>query len=489
MNSLLPSFSLSRRVSHEDAKQDHIHLVLGEWFIQGIGNDLGAFFDLLGPAPDLDNPSEINTNLLTNILSSLPIEQLRPEIFGWIFNRPAGSLDEYTELEMSRGGSGSNPSPGTPLATGKLYIHHSPAIGPHCDEARGRMFRLSLFLNPTRFLRHQRCPPLVGEPPETWILPPANMRRIAIPRRTRVTGESTDADIETSLDGNDNVILGRRHILFSRAEAWPLHLRRYLQATEDTLQSEFDRVANALGFHLNGPEGYSRTPYYSLQQVETYFEFTHPNPTQLVRILQPALESIGREFTSREYPVSLIQSGIESNSRTLRIQLTAGTQLRVYAKTTHRIRFEIVHDVTHRSVSTLLHAEEGGYTTQSNSELLGWFRLLALDAANKINEVFSTLENRTTVPIDSADSYELIAEIFATVRNAHRAKQIIELLVEHGCLRVGRSGTDFLPEIKQLRRQGILENVADTNCVTPRYRTALDTLRTQAGLPALTAFE
>ena len=62
---------------------------------------------------------------------------------------------------------------------------------------------------------------------------------------------------------------------------------------------------------------------------------------------------------------------------------------------------------------------------------------------------------------------------------------MLTLLVENGCLRVGRRGSEFLPEIQQLRRKGVLESVGGANNVTALYRAALDTLRSQAGLPPL----
>ena len=484
----LPPFSLSARVQSEEGKQDSITLELGDWFIQGIGNSLGAFVDLLGPRPADDETGGGNINAWANILTTAPVATLNQEFFGWMFNRPAGNFDQQTEMDLRTGGSGSGSRPGAPLAKGKLHFAFRPPEGDCFEDTKRRELRLSLFLNPTRYLRHQVVPPFFLEPPNTWSLGEANFRTRSIPRRRRVGNESPGAEVETSLDGNDNVLLSEASLSFGRPEAWPIHLRRYLAKVEDELDAEFNRAANAIPLSSErGHRGVSRAYYYSLKKVETYFEFTAPNPTNLVRQLQSALESIGIGNTSRTYAFGLYTAGTgETNARSVMIALPGGRFLRVYAKTTRRIRFEIIHDTTTASITKLLHAEGGGHTTENREELLGWFRLLAVDAAKALNNVLSILESRSQVPIDSADTYEFLGEIFGIVRNACRAKDLVKLLVENGSLHVGRRGTDFLPEIQQLRRKGFIIKEAGADVVAPRYRAALDQLRTQAGLPPLT---
>jgi len=86
---------------------------------------------------------------------------------------------------------------------------------------------------------------------------------------------------------------------------------------------------------------------------------------------------------------------------------------------------------------------------------------------------------------ESASAYELLAEIFGTIKAKNAAKNFVKILVENSCIRVGQRGIDFLPEIRQLRRKGVLKAVGGSNQLAARYRKALDDLRVQDGLPPL----
>lgn len=491
----LPPFSLSARVTAEEAKQDGISLDVGDWFVQGIGNSIGAFVDLLGPPLPTENLTEENTHLWANILTSLPVATLKAEFFGWLFTRPAGNFDGHTETDLRAGGSGSAPRPGAPLAKGKLRFINCPAQGEHYAESYRRKLRLQLFLNPTRFIRHQPLPSLrkLASHPSRWNLGEPNFRTLANPRRRRITDESPTAAPEISLDGNDNVLIGAEALRFARKEAWPIHLRRYFETVESALDSEFRRAAANLDLGTNRSGKLQRAPYYSLKQVETYFEFAAENPIRLLRQLRPSLESLGKRHNTRQYrvqsPAALrMEDDSDLDSPRVLITFRGGRQLRIYAKTTGRpgrLRFEVIHDVKNASVSRLLNADGGGYTTENMYELLDWFPRLARDAASLLNSVFSILQRRSQQPSNSASTYELYGAIYSAVHNVNRARKLMEILVEQGTLRVGRRGSEFLLEIKQLRRKKILESVGDANQVTAPYRAALNILREQDGLPPL----
>lgn len=481
VNQLQP-FSLSVRVEGREAKQDGIILELGDWFIEGIGNDIGAFMDLLGPPLPAPDGTEESGRRWTNILTSLPVATIEPEFFGWMLNRPAGNMDSQTEMRLRGGGQGSLPRPGAPLAKGKLRIlFRAPLDGE--EETRRRQLRLTLFLNPTRFVRYQPRPDNYLEDPRTWRLGPANLR--ALPRESQQRQQASGRNEEISLDGNDNVLTGSRARAFARPDAWPIHLRRYLDAVESELEREFRRAAHALGSGRLAPENYSRAPYYSLKKVETYFEFSTRNPTQMMRRLAPALETVGRQFQSRKFPNGYCEGDGDQDATRVLLTLGSGRMLRVYAKTTHRLRFEIIHDTTKASVNRLFHENGSGHTTNHIAEIRRWIQVLAWDAATKLNQVLSMLEERCGAIEDSANTYEFLSAIFSAVRDGTRAEHIVRLLVENGCLRIERRGSEFLHEIRQLRRKKVLEKVGGANVVKPLYRAALDTLRQQAGLPPL----
>ena len=456
---------------------------MGDWYLQAIANSIGAFFDLLA-----HRPSETNPNAWANILTSsgADITKIGPEFFGPLLNRPAGNLDEHSELEF-RGGSGARGTKaGSPLVKGLLKISKErPTRSPMSDIQR-RKIRLHLFLNPTRFLRHQPTLPITSITPENLLRTKPNFVADSVPKRRKILTEARDTSVETSLDGNDNVLIGRRVQAMARHNVWPTQLERYFRGIEDLIGSEFRRSERLLGLTLEDDQPLSRDHYYALKKVETYFEFSCANPLRTLRKLQPILQSIGLSNKSRDYPNGLSQVASDGNATRIETKLRGACVLKIYAKTTQRLRFEITHDLTKKSASRLLLANSNGYTTRSMEELLQWFPRLARDAARRVNEVLEQIaRSQDQVTIEPASVYELLGEIFGSIPNEQRAKDFLKILVENGCIRIGEKGSDFLPEIRHLRRKRVLLSFDGVNRLSPRFHAALNTLRKQDGLSLL----
>jgi|GEM_PF-5765595 len=463
----IPPFTPSVRVSAETAKNDLIQLEMGDWHIRGNESDVGDFFNFLGPYP--------NSHEALAQISAGQSAQLNEGMFGWMFNRPHGQNNFITKLPLRGTGRGSGTRPGIPIAKGELKIKH---LSHTFDEAR-KLLRFNVSLNPTRFVRYQPCPPLVGEPVEGWNLSPA---RIRTPEINQANVSNND---EIVLDGNDNILRGARSQCFARGEAWPTHLRRYFMAFETAAELEFARAYGRTSLPLDYPQGVQRIAgdvRYNLDTVETYWEFAAENATRLVRIFEPILMKLGRNARSRSYPDGRAESSTEENATSVLIVLPGNRELRVYAKTNRRIRFEIIHRLKNPGICRLLNPDECRKTTSTVDELLSWFPILANDAAEKLNEVLAILEEELTPVELSAAPYELVAKIFSVVRSSERAETILTLLVENGCIRIPRVGSPLLPDIERLRRKGVLEHRLKADRVMPRYRQALQILQNQRDL-------
>lgn len=383
--------------------------------------------------------------------------------YGTIFNRHNGSQRSVTEMSIQGGGRGNTRRPGTPLFSGTLTARREASPDPGLY-GTARRLSLDLSINPTRFVAHQALPgrdPFV--PPSRWAAPTFVTR--AIPLRTR---------LEASLDAKDNVLLGQRTQSFGRPDVWPAHLRRYWGGVLECLNNEFLRAADradlSLGFH----------PDLNLRTVETYWEFRTPDPTALVCEMEPTLTALGIEASVRSfsYPDGLSQVEFTGNSRSVTLLLGAGILMRVYAKTTRRVRFEIKHSLRENATPI-----GGSHTSTDPQALYGWLDMLTADAARRLNNVLTVLEGQRLRPVSSLRPYNLVHRVIAASPDQVTAENILSLLVNNGHLRILPSDP-LRPVVQALVEMEVLERLGNTRnptryVVTPLFRMAVAELRGQ----------
>jgi len=459
LDEYLPRFSPSLRVDAPSAKQDRILLELGDWRLQGSEDAVTDFYTFLGPY----NPKTEAQKALITRNTTTPSRR----DFGLMFNRPKGSGAEVRTVPLTRGkrnlADGHIPE-GQLLIGGHLSVRNKHTV----NGEREHLLRMKLQVNPTRFLVHQPCPAPDANPQYSlWgqhvILYSSNLRK---PPR------------EVAFDANDNVLLTQDSFAMASPETWPIHRLAYFLLIERELSQAFRKAAaaanNEIGTERCRIVRTKKTRYYNLNLVETYWEFSCDNAVDLLRQLEPKLISIGVESRSREYPVGFASMDwTKENLRCIDLVLPKNRQLRVYAKTHRRLRFEITHNLKTKNVVNALPG--GRKVTQSLTTLMRWLNRLARDAAQCLNDVLGQLETEESegmIDVESASPLELIADIIHCVGNRERALAILEILIERGGVAVGKKNASFLPEIKKLRRKGILKKSLGTDRPTDKYRNA-----------------
>lgn len=404
----LPSYSPSHRVTARDGKQDKIDLTLSGWAIVA-----AQVSDVLqGLANFTFGPNEVK-----------------------LYNRPTGGV-RPTSISLSKGGSGRHRPVGAPLFSGKLTFRT-----PYSDGPATSYVTLYGTINPTRFVAHQPAHRRgIALSPAQWLEVPASMETRALPRK--VGGEAILTD-------NDNVLLGEAALRFARAEVWPVHFDRYWRGTIDLLSRSL-----ASATPLSRYEGHS--PTYKLDRVETYWEMGSDDPTALVAELEPVLFQLGIEANTRFFPPSDARPTREAshNARQVTVRLRNGVWLKCYAKTTKRVRFEIVHDV--KLNRTLLN---GGRNSTHLEDLWGWLEMLRSAAADDLNSVLEVIERRTIAPADSAPTYALIRRVMSATRDDQEADALLSLIVHQRVVRLGVSDPLRVP-VMALMAQGVLKRSA-----------------------------
>ena len=441
-------FSLSSRVTADDAKQDKIELILGAWYLHGRDSELRDYFRELGAQPVVVNSRHASSHTPSRL-----------------FNLPTGRDPTAPRLLIPGGAyDGDRRVAGAPLISGYLqagkHAPNSSVTGALPQECRSLSTRLSI--NPTRFVHHQNMVPVrAAEPAVFW-----RNREPRFTTRTPVLQTS----LEASLDGNDNVLLSQRAQHFGRPVLWPIHLERYWEAIQTYLDRHIQSVADQSGLQI------WRDLYLNLRSVQTYWEFSAEDPIAVVRSLVDPISSVGHESTTRSYPLGQVETNVTGNSTSLKVRIGSGRILRIYAKTTGRIRFEIDHDL----VKNPRLLPNNRHTSSELTDLIPWIHHLAGRAADDVNRILQFVERQSNQSsFWWMRSYHLVHAIAGATNNSEVTKALLSLLVNHRRIHLGRHDP-LRPHVQQLVDLGMLARVAPRRqqfVVTPKYRGALEELR------------
>lgn len=339
------------------------------------------------------------------------------------------------------------------------------------------------YLNATRYVRHQGSSPIPAA--QSRFMDETAKRASLFQFDPNADGKTQD---EFSLDGKDNWIpdVARAN---SFAASWSDRRREYLEAVHSLLHKEVQRVCELIRFSgnpvsWNPPTGWEIETFggeLSLQRVETYWEFKHASPVQMVKQLEADLraycssEVVRREFRGREDMDGRLQFTREKNCILLDAEVAPGIHLVIYAKTNQRIRFEVRHylpDLTNRRglAQECSSIKEAGERIANTSE----------DAANVVNRFLSFLRSRVDfVPVSNSP----LDFLFQCARCAEKpiyGDSVVRMILSTGTV-------TRLPALKKtikaMERANILERVeneqahsSESFVVTPRYRDAVEVL-------------
>lgn len=443
--SALQPFSFDVEVDAEAAKQDKITLtVYHSLYSASEEEDLEAFRNYLA-APH-----------------------------GRIFSRRGTGSAIHKTMHVRKRGSASL---GKPLFGGKYKM--KPVHGSSELEEVRVATELQLFLNPTRFLRYQSATEYV--PPRT---------NFDVPNERLFHPASIDDTEELALDRTDNFLpQNGEYERLHHPALWARAMRSYCEGVLRIVNEDIDearRLAALTGIQLPA-QPYSAKPF-SLAKVETYFEFSSADPIGAVAALQPLLESFNElHLTTRDYRT--VVSDWQRNSRSITLHIRAGVVLRVYAKTSGRIRFEVEHDFKEarfRSVAS----ERGSKAQQTFTSMTGVYSLIERmreDAATIVNDVLAHCRGRKSIPASDKTAVDLLFDIAGAVGSRQNAKTIIDVLIHKGSI---SSLPNLSAALTKLKRKRILQtqprNSRQEYVVTPDYKFALQTLQEHGSFAHLT---
>ena len=264
-----------------------------------------------------------------------------------------------------------------------------------------------------------------------------------------------------------NLIIGRQPF-YTHAQNKPVseHLANYLRHVDKTIEGVMSSVFENL------PVAPERDLYFSLQEIEFYWEFDHPSPIDYVQSIAPRMRRIGERIYEDEMPAR-VEHVVNRQSPSIKVPLYSGVFLKVYAKTDRRVRFEI--EFKSEAISEITC---GGQTSSTRYAIVQKATELSEQAAYFLNEVRSIVfeDDPSTSSLTVTSLLHAICQHTAT---AYQAEAVVASLVAFD--RLCLSDHDpIAPAVRTLCDTGVLERVPSrrrTYTVTATYRQALERLK------------
>lgn len=443
-----PPFSSVTEVQRENAMIDRFEVEFGDWAL---------------------NQNEDNKREICNVLNHLDYYTVRTsrgtdvQLFAGASLR---SLRSKIGIPFASGGSGSGPYSPRPIVSGKLV-----KAGKRQAEFRNapsRFLHLSFqtSLNLGRFIQAQK------------------FRKTSRPHNPILDGAYCLAiercndwhEKEMPLVPASNLIMGQVHRFgYARRHSLDVHLQDYLSSVSDALADCLEPPLNAGGIE------FIKSEYRSLRSIEIYWEFSDADPIGLVsRLIQP-LRRLSYEVSLTREILDRYREEVDTDSWCITLALTADIRLRVYAKTTQRVRFEIefsaaaIDDICERR------------TAHSNQGIASMVASLLEYAVEEVNWVLSELNREIPQVASQNTAAGLIHEISTRIEDRGTGQAIVSLLQTFGRV-APRENEPMRQAVHKLssRHAGVLKTIrpySSVYVVTEAWEAALEELQALGNTP------
>lgn len=285
---------------------------------------------------------------------------------------------------------------------------------------------------------------------------------------------------EEPLDGKFNWILSGDQDAQYTPEKWNLFVQNLFPVIRETVMAEFQKARDAAASETI----FVQEAANFVDSVESYWEFDYENPVALVREISGLLGDFSQTVEGRDYPLAPgLRKRYEGNSPTLSFKIKAGVFLKIYAKTSRRVRFEVVH-VLKDSAAVLKKKSDvpGRYTISRGADdqekLLEILQTLRIDGAGIVNRALRHIGRKNSIESSGMNQFAFVATIGAIAKSSDHAVTIVELLRTRGSVD-GRGLTRKMKTVVEaLKRKKILLHNKDSRVyqIHPQYDFALQGL-------------
>lgn len=297
--------------------------------------------------------------------------------------------------------------------------------------------------------------------------------RLDTPLATGIAGRFMQYGEEYCLTDDTNVVIGPdllyRYILSKPVEA---HFHEYLRLIESFFTYQLQSIASRFDVTVR------HLPYYSLQKIEFCYEFDDPNPIERVKCLDVPMRALGlrsRRHTARVRGERLF---VYQDSIAVGVELSAGCELVIYAKTNKRIRCEIRFNS--RAIDAQLTKVAGfsGRTTQTLSQVRSMVAHLSAVAKDRLSDALEMLDRQLSPQVGQT-SAQLCTRIGRILQDDALADAVINVLRMRGSL-ASAQGSPLKAAAESLVNAGVLQRAAPRSKVfvpSDPYMQAVQKLR------------
>ncbi len=422
----LPEFNTVTSVSATNAMVDRFELEIGD-------------FALIG---DEDDICYVLNHLSHHTIPTAYARDVR------LFN--SGNLQNLRsriDIRFSDAGTGPGQFRPRPIIAGGIKRVGFRSGRRSTARISGERVRVSLkaWLNLTRFVQAQR------------FRRPSRPRNpvLARPLVLAIDPQRSWFEKERPLLPADNLLIGSPHAVgFARRHSIPDLMRMYLNAVE----------AEAIGLLVNQMSENSvqvqADPYQSLQALEVYWEFSDNDPIGLVERLCQPLYALSSHIRVTNHDAENVEEETFNQSKCVTVDLAGGTRLRVYAKTTRRVRFEI--EFSGKAIGLIC----SGQTASNTEDVLAKVEVLVDRAILHMNWVLERLRYEVPMGVRQESVVGLISKIARTMENTAMTEMAVSSLHTFG--RIAPEGNELMLEAAHaLRRAGVLRTVGRRSLYVP----------------------
>lgn len=438
---LFPPFIAAERVIPH-AMIDRVSIAIGDWAVIGPPVEVVRFLDAI---PEIE------------------VMTAEGELIQ-AFNRTKRSPDgRYASISVKTGSPGNVAYQKTPVFSGQIVQVFGRNRVP--TSMPGEYLRLGFdgYLNLNRFISAQAVRPKTR----------LDCPRLVTPLATTITGRFAQYEDEYCLTNATNVVIGPdllyRYILSKSAEE---HFREYLGLIEGFLTYQLQSIASRFGVTVR------HLPYYSLRMIEFCYEFYDPNPIRRVESLDVPMRALGPRSRRHMALVRGERLFVYQDSIAVGVELSAGCDLVIYAKTNRRMRFEIRFDSNAIDSQLSTVPMRTGRTTRTHSQVRSMVAHLRSAAEDRLGNAFEMLYRQLT-PRAGVTVVQLCSRIGRILQDDSLADTLINVLRMRGSL-ASAQGSPLKAAAESLVNAGILQRAAPRSEVfvpTDPYMQAVQKLR------------
>lgn len=315
----------------------------------------------------------------------------------------------------------------------------------------------TLSINPSRFLHHNRD--------RSWILAanrglPIELSPHNLLSRSR---SRTNRQGERTFDRNDNCILEHLTLRQVSGRFYGEIRNALVNYAHQFLLQRFEAAADGCGAVIRG------APTYNIRKLETYWEKASCNPKAYVWSAFIPLIRRGR-FNAIGYPPPTSLSNTE-NALMVTVKIRKGVDLKLYAKTNQRVRYEIATDLAKVDVGVF-----SPHTFETLDEVVRVIELHRNWSAEQLSTNSHYLRQSTNAASQFSTLFEFLDIIAECCPDHTEREALISSLAINNSL-THRNGEPLRAVVDRLRRRGVVENTGHSVVsVTQRFRSVIELL-------------